>query len=518
MNLAKSFYLTSIFIRYYSYFLLVPILSIFFIDPTLGSMNQYKILIQAYPFILSSLLTFFCSVIVKRFSYNESIQNDELGRKDGFLIASVVWIFAGIFGALPYIFSSLLLPFQDSINLVPIFENNIIINSFFESVSGITTTGASVFTNFPSLEHHSMLIFWRSLTQWLGGIGIILLVLIIFPRISVGIMQIASDQEGTGPQKERITPRLYQTGITLLIIYAVITLILFLLLFFIGDLNSFDSIVHSFSTVSSGGFSSYPLSIETLNNFSVEMIILCFMFLSGISFAIFYFVITWNFQKIWENSEFKTFVLFNILLVLSLVLILQNQYNFETALDSFRYGSFQALSISTGTGFTTYNFDQWPSHAKILLLIFLVIGGSSGSTTGGIKIVRILIVVKRVYQEIRRRISPNVVYTVKINNKSLDDEVVTGVLSFLFLFVFICAISILLIIILEPNITSLSAASAVLSSIANVGPGFEQVNAHSNYSIFSTPTKLLLTFLMMLGRLEIFTMIALFLPSFWKKY
>ena len=144
MNLAKSFYLTSIFIRYYSYFLLAPILAIFFIDPTLGSMNQSKILIQAYPFILSSLLTFFCSVIVKRFSYNESIQNDELGRKDGFLIASVVWIFAGIFGALPYIFSSLLLPFQDSINLVPIFENNIIINSFFESVSGITTTGASV--------------------------------------------------------------------------------------------------------------------------------------------------------------------------------------------------------------------------------------------------------------------------------------------------------------------------------------------------------------------------------------
>ena len=208
------------------------------------------------------------------------------------------------------------------------------------------------------------------------------------------------------------------------------------------------------------------------------------MFLSGISFAIFYFVITGNLQKIWENSEFKTFVLFNILLVFSLVLILQNQYNFETIIDSFRYGSFQALSISTGTGFTTYNFDQWPSHAKILLLIFLVIGGSSGSTTGGIKIVRVLIVVKRVYQEIRCRISPNVVYTVKINNKSLDDEVVTGVLSFLFLFIFICAISILLIIILEPNITSLSAASAVLSSIANVGPGFEQVNAHSNYSNF----------------------------------
>jgi|TARA_B100000131_G_scaffold85553_1_gene82541 trk system potassium uptake protein TrkH len=515
MNISQSLKFISIFVRYFSFFLLVPIFSVFFINLDLSQLKSESFYIKSIPFFCSSLVSYLFSILLLFISKSYKSENEELGRKDGFLIATFVWIFAGALGSLPYIFSSTLIPMLYP-EIEPIFYDDLIVNSFFESVSGITTTGASVFSIFPNIEQHSMIIFWRSLSQWLGGIGIILLVLIIFPRISVGIMQIASDQEGTGPQKERITPRLYQTGLTLLIIYLGISLLLYLLLFFVGGLSSYDSVIHSFSTVSSGGFSSYPLSIESLQNFKVEIIILIFMFVSGISFAIFYYLITANFQRVFDNSEFKTYVIFNLFFVIALVFLLNDYYG--SLSESLRYGTFQAISISTGTGFTTYNFSEWPSHIKFFLLLFLIIGGSSGSTTGGIKMIRVIIVFKRIYLEIRRRVSPNIVYTVKINNKSIDDEVVSGVMSFLFLFIMICIISILFINILEPNITAYTAASAVMSSITNLGPGFEGINPHSNYALFSTSSKIWLSFLMMLGRLEIFTMVALLLPSFWKKY
>ena len=517
MNISQSLKLTGVFVKYFSLFLLVPIFSVFFITTDFKIIISKSYLIQILPFLFSSFITFFISLGLNKISNVISTENEELGRKDGFLIATLVWIFAGLLGSLPYIFSSTLVPILYP-HIVPIFDNDILINSFFESVSGITTTGASVFSVFPNIDQHSMIIFWRSLTQWLGGIGIILLVLIIFPRISVGIMQIASDQEGTGPQKERMTPRLYQTGLILLTIYFGITLLLYLLLFFIGDLSSYDSIIHSFSTVSSGGFSSYPLSIESLANLKVEMIILIFMFISGISFAIFYYLITANFQRIFENTEFKTYMILNLLLIVGLAFLLNNYYNYSSLSESFRYGAFQAISISTGTGFTSYNFNDWPSHIKLFLIFFLIIGGSSGSTTGGVKMIRLIIVMKRIYQEVRRRVSPNIIYTVKINNKVIDEEVVSGVMSFLFLFIFACILSILAINLIEPEISAFTGASAVLSSISNLGPGFEGINPHSNYSFFSIPSKILLTFLMLLGRLEIFTIVALLLPSFWKKY
>ena len=517
MNISKSLYISGVFVRYFSFFLLLPLASIFFTNYSLKSFLSNDFLIKSLPFIYSSIIALIFSLIITNYSQKKLNFNDSLGRKDGFLIASLIWIFAGFFGALPYYFSSSLIPNFFS-EVEPLFKNNVFINSFFESVSGITTTGASVFSNFPNIDQHYMIIFWRSLSQWLGGIGIILLVLIIFPKISVGIMQLASDQEGTGPQKERITPKLYQTGLTLLFIYLGITLLLFFVLYFIGNLSSFDSIVHSFSTVSSGGFSSYELNVEGMDNFKVEMIILIFMFLSGISFAMFYYLISANFNKIYENTEFKAFVLINILLICLLVLILNNNNIFDSLTETLRYGAFQAVSISTGTGFTSYNFNQWPGDAKILLLIILIIGGSSGSTTGGIKIIRLVIILKSIYLEIRRRISPNVIYTVKINNKSLDDEVVSGVMSFLFLFLALTIFSIILLSLLEPNVSITTAASAVLSSISNLGPGFEGINPHSSYNFFSSSSKVLLTFLMLLGRLEIFTMIALLLPSFWRKY
>ena len=239
----------------------------------------------------------------------------------------------------------------------PIFQSNIIVNSIFESISGITTTGATSFSPFPDVSNHQFLIFWRSLCQWLGGIGIILLVLVVFPRISVGVMQIATDQEGSGPQKERITPRLYETGITLLYIYIGLSITLGLLLFTLTNLNLFDSVIHTLSTVSSGGFSSYPLNIESLDSILIESIIALFMFLSGISFAVFYFLISGNYKKIIENSEFKAYVLINFLLIIFVVFSINKFYDFESFYQALRYGIFQSISLSTGTGFTSFNFD-----------------------------------------------------------------------------------------------------------------------------------------------------------------
>ena len=297
-----------------------------------------------------------------------------------------------------------------------------------------------------------------------------------------------------------------------------LTLLLASLLYFVGDMSLYDSIVHTFSTVSTGGFSSYPISIQYLNNVTVEVIIAVFIFLSGTSFAIYYFLITGNYKKIFENSEFKAYILLNTFLIFFIVFLLYRYYDFSSLSDCFRFGSFQALSLSTGTGFTSFNFNEWSNHAKIVLLMIMVLGGCSGSTTGGIKIMRVLIVFKRIYIEIKRRISPNVISTVKINGKALDDELVSGVFSFLFLYVLIIVISALLLLVFESNVTSLSALSASISSITNVGPGFEQINPSSNYSFFSGQSKILLSFLMLFGRLELFTMIALLIPSFWRKY
>ena len=512
MNLQKSSYLISKFITYYGFFLLVPLLV--FLFPYESSTAQ-PLYYQAIPFFLSSLITVIIGKSLSSLLYDSKSIKEDLTRKDGFLLASLIWLFAGLFGSLPYIFSSISLFGFISF---PIFESSILVNSIFESISGITTTGATALSPFPDVANHQFLIFWRSLCQWLGGIGIILLVLVIFPRISVGVMQIATDQEGSGPQKERITPRLYETGITLLYIYIGLSLALGILLYGLTDLNLFDSVIHTLSTVSSGGFSSYPLNLESFDSVLVESIIIFFMFLAGISFAVFYFLITGNYKKIIENSEFKAYVVINLILIISVIFTINKFYDFQTFYESLRYGIFQSVSLSTGTGFTSFNFDLWSKHTKIILLIFMILGGCSGSTTGGIKIIRLLIIFKRIVIEIKRRVSPNIVSTVKINGKSIDEEIVSGVFSFMGLYIFICTIAAILIIILENNVTAISAFSAVLSCITNVGPGFEQVNPHHHYAFFSTGSKILLSFLMLLGRLEIFTIFALLIPSFWKKY
>ena len=512
MNLKKSGYLISKFINYFGLFLLVPLVVFLFPIENLSDKPLYN---QAVPFILSSLLTLILGLALTKIFNDPSSVKEDLSRKDGFLLASMIWLMAGLLGSLPYIFSSINL---FGLSEFPIFKENVITNSIFESISGITTTGATTFSPFPDVANHQFLIFWRSLCQWLGGIGIILLVLVVFPRISVGVMQIATDQEGSGPQKERITPRLYETGITLLYIYIGLSLTLGVLLYTLTNLNLFDSIVHTLSTVSSGGFSSYPLNIESLDSILLESIIALFMFLSGISFAIFYFLISGNYKKILENSELKAYILINLLLIVFVIFSLNKFYNFESFYQTIRYGIFQSISLSTGTGFTSFNFDLWTKHTKIILLIFMILGGCSGSTTGGIKIIRLLIIFKRMIIEIKRRVSPNIVATVKINGKSVDEEIVSGVFSFMGLYVVICTISPMLIMIFESDITAFSAFSAVLSCITNVGPGFEQVNPHEHYAFFTNSSKFLLSFLMILGRLEIFTIFALLIPSFWKKY
>jgi len=513
MNLKKSTYLVGKFITYFGLFLLVPLVVFFFPNNTTGQI--VPLYPQAFPFVVSSFIALLLGFIVKNFSYDPDLIKTDLSRKDGFFLASLIWLVAGLLGSFPYIFSSI-----DFFGFVvdPIFKNSIIVNSIFESVSGITTTGATSFSPFPEVQNHQFLIFWRSLSQWLGGIGIILLVLVVFPRISVGVMQIATDQEGSGPQKERITPRLYETGITLLYIYVGLTVTLVSLLFGLSDLNLYDSIVHALSTVSSGGFSSYPLNIQSLDSVLIESIIVLFMFLSGISFAIFYFLISGNYRKIIENSEFKAYVIINLTVMILIVFTLNKFYDFDSIYQSLRYGIFQSISITTGTGFTSFNFDLWPKHTKIILLAFMVLGGCSGSTTGGVKIIRLLIVFKRILLEIKRRVSPNIVSTVKINGKSVEEEIVSGVLSFMVLYAGICTAAPLLIMILETNVSALTAFSAVLSCITNVGPGFSQVNPHGDYAFFSSGSKILLSFLMILGRLEIFTIFALLIPSFWKKY
>jgi trk system potassium uptake protein TrkH len=409
----------------------------------------------------------------------------EIDRSDGFTIVAFTWLLIPLLGTLPFIFLGLGF-----------------IDAFFETMSGFTTTGATILKVVEELPNSALL--WRSLTQWLGGMGVVLLFISVLPRLGVGGSQLF-DREFPGPLPERIRPRFRTTARLLWTIYVGFTAAEIVLLHFLARLSLFDSICISFTTIPTGGFTPTTASIGTYGNPIAEYIIMIFMFLAGMSFITHYHVLRGNWRAI-KGEEFKLYV---AIMLVAIVLLIGSQ-----GLSSYREGMFQAVSIMTTTGFVTADFAYWHSGARIVLLALMFIGACGGSTGGAIKVVRILALIKHTRVMMRRAITPKAVIPVKLNQKPLAEGIIRDIISFLFLYILVAVAASLILCFLGLNLET--SISAVAATLGNVGPGLGGVGPGLNYAGLPGAAKAILTICMWLGRLELFTAIMIFSPHFWK--
>ncbi len=409
----------------------------------------------------------------------------EIERADGFTIVAFTWLLIPLFGAIPYIFLGL--GFLDA---------------FFEAMSGFTTTGASILKVVEELPKSALL--WRSLTQWLGGIGVIALFIAILPRLGVGGSQLF-DLEATGPMPERLRPRFATTARMLWTIYVAFTGAEIASLYFLVKLPLFDSICISFSTLSTGGFTPTTASIAAYANPLAEYIVMFFMVLGGANFLIHYQVLRGNWKAI-KDDEFRLYL---IIMTVAIFLLMLSQ-----GVGSYRDAMFQAISIMTTTGFATADFGAWNFGARMVLLTLMFIGACGGSTGGGIKVVRVLTLLKHTRVMMRKAISPKAVVPLKYNRKPLPEGVIRDVISFFFLYLLVAIVASIILSFLGLNLeTSLS---AVATCQANCGPGLGAVGPASNFAWLPGAAKVILILCMWLGRLELFTVFMIFVPRFWK--
>ncbi|HOD35688.1 MAG TPA: potassium transporter TrkG [Syntrophales bacterium] len=427
--------------------------------------------------------------------FEKSEERISLTRREGFLIATLGWVFAAAFGGLPFLIHGAAPTFTDS---------------FFETMSGFTTTGASVISGLDHLPRG--LLFWRAFTQWLGGMGIIVLAIAVLPVLGVGGMQLYK-AELPSPVKDKITPRVVDTAKLLWGVYVLISLVQFFLLMF-GGMSAFDAACHTFATMATGGFGNYDASISHFQSIYIEGVIIFFMAVAGMNFALHYRLLTGDVKSFLKDSELH-FYLIVILVATAIITVdihLSLFYSLEKAL---RASLFQVVSIMTTTGFVTDNFDKWPLPSRIILLLLMFIGGCAGSTGGAIKCLRILLIIKHSYLEFYRLIHPHAVVVVKLGRHIVPADIMASIRSFFFLYISTAVAATLCLAFLGLDL--ISAFSAVATTLGNVGPGLGMVNPLSNFFEVPQAGKWILSFCMLLGRLEIFTVLVLLIPDFWKK-
>lgn len=419
----------------------------------------------------------------------------QIMHREGFLIVSLGWIIAALFGSLPFLFNNTFISFS---------------NAYFETVSGFTTTGATVIDNIEALPNS--ILFWRSMIQWLGGMGIILFSIAILPFLGIGGMQLYK-AEVPGPVVEKLKPRIAETARSLWKIYILLSLSEVLLLLFTG-MNLFDAVCHTFTTMATGGFSTRNKSIESFQNPYIEIVIMVFMFAAGMNFSLHYRVFHGKIKSLWKDREFLFYLSFLCISVLLLTFSVQNTLDLKM-FSSIRYSAFQATSIMTTTGYSTANFDAWPLFAKFILLILMFVGGCAGSTGGGMKCIRILLILKRCYREIFYMVHPHAVATVKIGERSIPEYILRGLSGFVIIYFLIFIMGSLAMALC--GLDFITSISSVAASLGNIGPGLAGVGPYENFQLIPLAGKWILIIMMLLGRLEIFTLLILFIPEFWKK-
>lgn len=421
-------------------------------------------------------------------------ENKELKRRDGYLIVILSWIAMSLFGMLPYIFT-------DQISNVP--------DAFFETVSGYTTTGASILNDIEILDHG--ILYWRSLTQWIGGMGIIVLAVAILPFLGIGGMQLFV-AEAPGVSVDKLQPRIKETAMRLWQIYISFTVVLFFILWAEG-MNSFEAVNHAMTTFATGGFSTKNASIGYFESPLIQYTIILFMFISATNFTLTYFAIKLDFKKVFQNEEFRIYSSFIILLT-TIVFITLYLIDSSYAEETFRSALFSVVSIITTTGFTTVDFTGWTEFITILFFILMFFGASAGSTSGGIKIVRHVVLLKNSYIELKKQLHQQGVFILRFNNSKVPQSVVTNILAFMMLYVVIFSIGSVIMTLM--GVDFITAIGSVAATLGNIGPGIGDVGPASNFSSIPDAGKYFLSLLMLIGRLELLTFLLILTPAFWK--
>ncbi len=444
-------------------------------------------------FISSAII---CIIFGVLFFLSNLDHDKKLNLPEAFLLTALSWLTIATFGSLPFIFSNLDLSITDS---------------FFESMSGITTTGSTIITNLN--EAPKSILFWRAILQWLGGIGIIIMAITLMPIMNVGGMQLfKTSQNDTA---EKILPKSKQITIRLILIYLVFT-ILCSLFYNIFGMSFFDSITHSMTTLATGGFSNYNESIGHFNSAYIEIVSMIFIILGSIPFIAYIKYLNGNQKIFFSDTQITTFIKIIIFSIIILFIYLSavNKSFFEVSIRSI---SFNVISILTGTGYVTKDFDQWGNFPLIFFLILMFIGGCAGSTACGIKIFRVQLLFKFIINELKKIIYPRGIFIIKYDNNNIDEKFMSSVISFICLYIVIFFIITALLSISGLDFTT--SISAAATSISNVGPGLgDIIGPNGNFSTLSNVSKWILSFSMILGRLELFAILVLFIPSFWRKY
>ncbi len=446
------------------------------------------------PILTSSLLCLFTGLILW-FTFKVS-EDSELKKRDGYLIVTFGWLAMSLTGSLPFVFSGTIPHFTDA---------------FFETISGYTTTGASILTDIESLPKG--ILFWRSLTQWIGGMGIIVLAVAILPILGIGGMQLfVAEAPGISPDK--LKPRIRETAIRLWLIYLILTFSELVLLM-LGGMSFYDAINHSLTTMATGGFSTKNASIAHFSNPFIQYVIIIFMFLAGTNFTLTYFGLHGKLKKIWQNEEFRFYSIFTLIFGVVIAFAIKG-YTTENFESSFRGSLFTVVSIVSTTGYVTIDYTGLKPLITVVFFMLMFIGASSGSTAGGVKVIRHVILVKNSLLELQRLLHPNAVLPVRINKKAVTKDITFNVLAFMIIYFMIFALGSVIMSLIGVDFET--ALGSVATSLGNIGPGFGSVGPVNNFAHIPYMGKWFLSFLMLLGRLELFTVLILFTPYFWRKY
>jgi len=424
----------------------------------------------------------------------KSPANTTIYAKEGLVIVATAWIFWSLFGAMPFYFSG----------TIPNY-----IDAFFETVSGFTTTGSTILEQIEGLPKG--MIFWRALTHWIGGMGVLVFVMVLTSLDEKNSMHLMR-AEVPGPEADKLVPKARDTAQLLYGMYFVLTAVEVIFLLF-GGLNLFDSITHAFSTAGTGGFSGYNASVAHFDSAYVDGVITAFMILFGVNFNLYFFLVLRDFKSVWKNEELRTYL--GIIAAAVAIIVINITPMYHSVSRAFRFAAFQVASVITTTGFITADFNLWPELSKCVLLMVMVVGACAGSTGGGIKVSRLLILLKSIKRELQLMLHPKAVTIVKVNGKRVKDETMRGVYVYFIAYALIIIVSVLLVSL--NNFDFETTFTSVLTTINNVGPGLGLVGPVENFAKFTGFSKLVLCVDMLVGRLEIFPFLMLFSPTLWSK-
>jgi len=517
-----------------SFFMLIPgVIAVFEADHS--SFGTFFFDHKLFGFTIAIISAFITGTILTLLPTKDT---DEKTVREGFAIVTFGWILLTFFGCLP-----IFIYFVETIPKHTIPElGRYFTDAYFEVMSGFTTTGATIMTNVEIIP--DSLLLWRSMTHWLGGMGIVTLGLAIFPAFGVAAYQLFRG-EVPGPTTEKLTPSLSQTAKILWGVYALLTLIEAILLIF-GGMTPLEAFCHAFGTMSTGGFSTRNASIASFNSAYIDWVIIVFMYLGGINFIVHYNIIffrRWSVLKGNSELRFYTIVILTAIAITVLALQIQGLASPQNVMRSFRftplttqtategmvreaakihtvgssirYAAFQTVSILTTTGYCTADFDMWPGVIRLMLVVIMFFGGCAGSTAGGIKIVRIMIVLKSILREIRSMIQPRQIITVRLADKAIDEKQIRTILGFFATFLVCTVLFTLIMSLMIPDFTT--AITSVVATMCNIGPGLSGIGPVENYAWIPAPGKWVLSLCMLLGRLELYTVLIAFAPATWRK-